>query len=133
MYAHVAVNLAASLASRGLEVGLLDVDVHGPSVPGLECRTRARTEAGPRCGCGMQCAQMAAWAAGKGVTTHVIETDTRGVKHLPEIAAAGGGRCVSLSNRGGDSLIIEIAGLTFGERFEDALREFFRTYLELCR
>jgi hypothetical protein len=81
----------------------------------------------------MQCAHMAGWAAGQGVTTHVIEADTRGVKHFPEIAAAGGGRCVSLSNRGGDSLIIEIAGLTFGERFEDALREFFRTYLELCR
>ena len=87
----------------------------------------------PHVGRGMQCAQMAAWAAGKGVTTHAIEADTRGVKHFPEIAAAGGGRCVSLSNRGGDSLIIEIAGLTFGERFEDALREFFRTYLELCR
>jgi len=87
----------------------------------------------PHVGRGMQCAHMAEWAAGKGVTTHVIETDARGVKHFPEIAAAGGGRCVSLSNRGGDSLIIEIAGLTFGERFEDALREFFRTYLELCR
>ncbi|MHC4141038.1 MAG: vWA domain-containing protein [Planctomycetota bacterium] len=87
----------------------------------------------PHVGRGMQCAHMAGWAAGQGVTTHVIEADTRGVKHFPEIAAAGGGRCVSLSNRGGDSLIIEIAGLTFGERFEDALREFFRTYLELCR
>jgi hypothetical protein len=87
----------------------------------------------PHVGRGLQCAQMAGWAAGEGVTTHVIEADTRGVKHFPEIAAAGGGRCVALSNRGGDSLIIEIAGLTFGERFEDALREFFRTYLELCR
>ncbi|MHC5008056.1 MAG: hypothetical protein ACYTGF_11930 [Planctomycetota bacterium] len=87
----------------------------------------------PHVGRGMQCAQMAGWAAGQGVTTHVIETDTRGVKHFPEIATAGGGRCVSLANHGGDSLIIEIAGLTFGERFEDALREFFRTYLELCR
>ncbi len=38
----VAVNLAAVLAERGLSVGLLDVDMHGPSVPrllGLESAT----------------------------------------------------------------------------------------------
>ena len=31
----VAVNLAVSLAARGLNVGLMDVDIHGPSVPKL--------------------------------------------------------------------------------------------------
>ena len=31
----VAANLAVSLADRGLRVGLLDVDVHGPSIPQL--------------------------------------------------------------------------------------------------
>lgn len=31
----VAVNLAAALADRGSRVGLLDVDLHGPSIPGL--------------------------------------------------------------------------------------------------
>jgi Mrp family chromosome partitioning ATPase len=31
----VAVNVAAALAARGRNVGLLDVDIHGPSVPGL--------------------------------------------------------------------------------------------------
>jgi Mg-chelatase subunit ChlD len=90
-------------------------------------------DAPPHVGRGVQCVKMADLAHGAGVTTHVIEADTRGVKHFPQIADAGGGRCVALADRGGDSLIIEIAGLTFGERFEDALREFFRTYLELCR
>jgi len=40
---------------------------------------------------------------------------------------------VSLPDGGSDSLIVEIAGLTLGERFENPMREFFRTYLELCR
>ena len=31
----VAVNLAAGLARRGLKVGLLDADLHGPSIPGM--------------------------------------------------------------------------------------------------
>jgi hypothetical protein len=90
-------------------------------------------DAPPHVGRGRQCAQMAGRAHALGVTTHVIQADTRPVKHFPQIAEAGGGRCVALSGDGGDSLIMEIAGLTFGERFEDALREFFEAYLELCR
>jgi len=31
----VAVNIAAALAEKGLKVGLLDVDIHGPSIPKL--------------------------------------------------------------------------------------------------
>ncbi len=31
----VAVNIAASLAREGKETGLLDVDIHGPSIPGM--------------------------------------------------------------------------------------------------
>ncbi|MFW5487567.1 MAG: Mrp/NBP35 family ATP-binding protein [Desulfovibrio sp.] len=31
----VTVNIAASLAEQGYKVGILDVDIHGPSVPGL--------------------------------------------------------------------------------------------------
>ncbi len=37
----VAVNIAASLAGQGYSVGLLDVDVHGPSVPTMLGLTRA--------------------------------------------------------------------------------------------
>jgi Mrp family chromosome partitioning ATPase len=43
----VAVNLATALALNGLRVGLLDVDIHGPSVPtmlGLENETLKGTE-----------------------------------------------------------------------------------------
>ncbi len=45
----VSVNLAAALASRGLKTGLLDVDIHGPSVPkllGLEGQRIAATVSG---------------------------------------------------------------------------------------
>ena len=44
----VTVNLAAALASRGYTVGILDVDMHGPSIPsllGLDERLFARGEA----------------------------------------------------------------------------------------
>jgi hypothetical protein len=87
----------------------------------------------PRVGYGGLCVEMAKRAALAEVTTHVIEADERSVKHFAEIARAGGGRCVPLGAADRDSLIVEIAGLTLGERFEDELREFFRTYLELCR
>ncbi|MFW5807646.1 MAG: P-loop NTPase [Spirochaetota bacterium] len=38
----VAVNLAASLAARGLKTGILDVDIHSPSVPTLLGLSRER-------------------------------------------------------------------------------------------
>ncbi len=41
----VAVNMAAALAARGLKVGLLDVDIHGPSVPKLMGLEGSRLEA----------------------------------------------------------------------------------------
>ena len=90
-------------------------------------------DAPPHVGYGTACIKMARHAGAQGLVTHVIEADKREVKHFPEIAAAGGGRCVSLPDGGNDSLIVEIAGLTLGERFENPMREFFRTYLELCR
>ena len=42
----VAVNLAISLGKRGLKTGLLDVDLHGPSVPNLMGLGGSRFEAG---------------------------------------------------------------------------------------
>jgi Mg-chelatase subunit ChlD len=85
----------------------------------------------PHVGYGRQCADMAGRAARGELTTHVIQTEAKEVKHFPQIAEAGGGRCVSLEDD--DLLIPEIAGLTLGDRFPDEFREFFQTYLELCR
>jgi len=90
-------------------------------------------DAPPHVGLGTACIQMAAQAAKYGLMTHVIEADKRHVKHFAEIAEAGRGRCVSMPAGGNVSLIAEIAGLTLGERFETAMREFFQTYLVLCR
>ena len=64
---------------------------------------------------------------------HEFVADGRPVKHFPEIAEAGGGRCISLGPSETGSLIVEIAGLTLGDRFGDEVREFFRAYLELGR
>ena len=38
----VTVNLATALAARGFTVGILDVDIHGPSVPPAAGRVRVR-------------------------------------------------------------------------------------------
>lgn len=37
----IAVNIAASLSLAGKRVGLLDIDIHGPSVPKLICREKS--------------------------------------------------------------------------------------------
>ncbi len=66
-----------------------------------------------------------------GLVTHVIQTTKEEVKHFPQIAEAGHGRCVSLVED--DLLIPEIAGLTIGERFAEELRDFFAIYLSVCR
>ena len=90
-------------------------------------------DAPPHVGYGSICVQMARRAHDAGLTTHVIQADGRPVKHFPEIAAAGGGRCVTLGDAQADSLIVQIVGLTLGERFGAELTEFFRVYLDLCR
>ena len=43
----VAANLAASLAARGREVGLLDVDIHGPSIPQILGLHASRAQLAP--------------------------------------------------------------------------------------
>jgi len=89
-------------------------------------------DAPPHPGTGAHCISMARQAKREGdVTTHVIQTRENGVKHFPEIAEAGEGRCVSLADD--DALIPEITGLTLGGNFEDEMRAFFSAYLELCR
>jgi len=101
-------------------------------------------DAPPHPGHGAACIALARRGAAVGITTHAIsaalpledgEPPARGRRgppeHFPEIAAAGGGRLVELAED--DSLVAEIAGLTIGDRFEEALRGFFEAYLEVCR
>jgi len=89
-------------------------------------------DAPPRVGTGMQCVDLSRRAFAQArLVTHVIQTENKDVLHFPEIAKAGGGRCVSLEDDA--NLITEIAGLAIGGAFEDEFREFFEIYLELCR
>lgn len=90
-------------------------------------------DAPPHVGLGTRCADMARRAFEEAqLTTHVVQADRdEDVKHFPEIAEAGGGRCVNLADD--DALIAEITGLTLGDAFQDEFGEFFRIYLELCR
>jgi Mg-chelatase subunit ChlD len=101
-------------------------------------------DAPPHPGHGAACIDLAKRAAAVGITTHAIsaappledeEAPARGRRgppeHFPEIAAAGGGRLVELAED--DSLVAEIAGLTIGGRFEEALGGFFEAYLAVCR
>ncbi|MHC4989966.1 MAG: HEAT repeat domain-containing protein [Planctomycetota bacterium] len=89
-------------------------------------------DAPPHPGFQGQCATMAQRAFDQlELTTHAIQAEGEAVEQFPEIAAAGGGRCVTLES--GDSLVAEIAGLTLGDRFAEEFREFFRIYLDLCR
>jgi len=53
------------------------------------------------------------------------------VEYFAEIAEAGGGRAVALPRDA--SLIAEIAGITFGDRFQDEIEVFFAQWMTLCR
>ncbi len=89
-------------------------------------------DAPPHIGYGSMSVELAARAAQAGVTSHVIEAK-EDVRYFADIASAGGGRRVTLGGADSDGLVVEIAGLTLGGRFEEPMREFFRTYLDLCR
>ena len=89
-------------------------------------------DAPPHVGEGSLCVKLAERAKAEAeLITHAIQVEGKDVKHFPEIAKAGGGRCVTLEDD--DRLIAEIAGLSLADRYEDELAEFFRIYLELCR
>ncbi|MCA9297157.1 MAG: VWA domain-containing protein, partial [Phycisphaerales bacterium] len=89
-------------------------------------------DAPPHVGFGAACVRMAEIAAQSGnLTTHTVQAKGKPVKHFEDIAAAGGGTCLSLDEQ--DSLVVELAGLSVTEQFRAQFREFFRVYLELCR
>jgi hypothetical protein len=89
-------------------------------------------DAPPHVGFGTACVRMAEAAARTAnLTTHTVQAKGEPVKHFEEIAAAGGGTCLSLDEH--DSLVVELAGLSVTEQFRDQFREFFRVYLEVCR
>ena len=88
-------------------------------------------DAPPHVGTGTLAVDLIGHAARQGLTTHVIQTEAQPVEHFAEIAAAGNGRCVELTDD--DELMVEIAGLSIGDVFGDEMAHFFRTYLELCR
>jgi hypothetical protein len=88
-------------------------------------------DAPPHVGYGSHCVELARRGAEIEMTTHAIEAEGEEVEYFADIARAGEGRVVSLEDD--DLLIPEIAGLTLGEIFEPEFREFFRTYLGLCR
>jgi Mg-chelatase subunit ChlD len=89
-------------------------------------------DAPPHIGYGLHCVEMVQKSRAQSqLTTHVIQASAKEIKHFPEIAKAGGGRCVSLEDD--DTLMAEITGLTLGDRYQEEFREFFHTYLELCR
>ena len=89
-------------------------------------------DAPPHVGFGSACVELSEAAFKQsGLVTHVIQAESEEVKHFPQIAAAGAGQCVSLED---DSLLVpELVGLTLGGRFEDEFREFYQTYLQVCR
>ena len=93
-------------------------------------------DAPPHIGFGAKCVDMARRAQEDAeLTTHVIQTrgskKKEDIKHFPEIAEAGAGKCVDLEED--EALITEIIGLTLGGAFEEEFREFFQVYLDLCR
>ncbi|MHC5004139.1 MAG: hypothetical protein ACYTJ0_13570 [Planctomycetota bacterium] len=89
-------------------------------------------DAPPHPGFGSKSVEVARMAADwLDMTTHAVQAAGKDVKHFAAIAEAGGGRCVNLED--GDSLVVEITGLTLGDRFDEEFREFFAIYLALCR
>lgn len=105
-------------------------------------RTRVLVLAGdgpPHPGTGSLCEDLARHGANVGLTTHVVQAQhtldragrtKKDIDSFPDIAKQGGGRCVNLDE--GDSLVVEIAGLTLGERFDEQMQEFFRVFVRLC-
>jgi hypothetical protein len=78
---------------------------------------------------------MARAARARGIVTYVLsardERKPDEVKHFPEIARAGGGRVIRLTDR--SDLVAELAGLALSDTWHDQMVAVFERYLLLCR
>ena len=92
-------------------------------------------DAPPTPGWGTRCAEMSRAARARGIVTYVLsardERKPDEVKHFPEIARAGGGRVIRLTDR--SDLVAELAGLALSDTWHDQMVAVFERYLLLCR
>lgn len=92
-------------------------------------------DAPPTPGWGSRCVEMSRAARARGIVTYALsardERKPDEVKHFPEIARAGGGRVIRLTERG--DLVAELAGLALSDTWHDQMVAVFERYLLLCR
>lgn len=92
-------------------------------------------DAPPHVGFRQKSADLVQQGKARGITTYVLSArpshKTEEVPHFPEIARAGGGRVIRLSER--HDLAAELAGIAMADTWHDHIVDVFERYLLLCR